>query len=111
MNRFVMPSSLRRAVGASVRWASVSGLGGIEKITFVKKIKADGTPCKKCGEVVERLEKADQMKMIDEVLVADERDDASSGMVLAAKHDVSRAPFFVVENTGGKVTTHMAQNK
>ncbi|KAJ9470978.1 hypothetical protein DIPPA_35422 [Diplonema papillatum] len=69
MNRFVMTSSLRRAVGASVRWASVSGLGGIEKITFVKKIKADGTPCKKCGDMVKRLEKTDQLKMVDEVLV------------------------------------------
>ena len=86
----------------SMRWASC-GIDGIEKITYVKKIKMDGTPCKKCGDVTERLEKADQLKLIDSVEIADERDDSSIGMAIAAKHSVERAPFFVVEKTDGNV--------
>ena len=67
------------------------------KITLVKKILADGSPCKKCGDILKRLEDGDQMKHITEVLIADERDPESAGMVLAAKLKVDRAPFFVVE--------------
>ncbi|MBL4865546.1 MAG: hypothetical protein JKY67_04130 [Pseudomonadales bacterium] len=67
------------------------------KITLVKKILADGSPCKKCGDILKRLEDANQMKHITEVLIADERDPESAGMVLAAKLKVDRAPFFVVE--------------
>lgn len=70
------------------------------KITFVKKILADGTPCRKCGEVQARLEESNQIDRIDEVLIADERDPASPGMVLAAELNVARAPFFVVEADG-----------
>lgn len=72
------------------------------KITLVKKIKADGSPCKKCGDVLQRLEEADQMKFIDEVLIADERDNDSAGMVLARELNVERAPFFVVEKDNGE---------
>ena len=67
------------------------------KITLVKKILDDGSPCKKCGDVLKRLEDGDQMKHITDVLVADERDAESAGMVLAAKYKVDRAPFFIVE--------------
>ncbi len=67
-------------------------------ITFVKKILADGTPCAKCADVQERLEKAGQMDRIDEVIIADERDPESPGMKLAAQLNVSRAPFFVVRD-------------
>ena len=71
------------------------------KITLVKKILADGSPCKKCGEVLERMEKEDQLRLIDEILVADERDPASAGMVLASELAVDRAPFFVVQRDDG----------
>lgn len=67
------------------------------KITLVKKIMADGSPCKKCGDVLKKLEESGQMSRIDQVLVADERDENSEGMQLAAKLDVNRAPFFVIE--------------
>ncbi len=70
------------------------------KITLVKKILADGSPCKKCGDVLAKLEANDQMQHIDEVLVADERDNTSAGMVLANKYSVDRAPFFIVEKEG-----------
>lgn len=68
------------------------------KITLVKKILADGSPCKKCADVIAKLEENNQMQFIDEILVADERDADSAGMKLAAAHDVNRAPFFVVED-------------
>jgi len=73
------------------------------KITLVKKILADGSPCKKCGDVIGRLEDSGQMARIDEIVIADERDPTSPGLLIAAEHSVDRAPFFVVENDDGKV--------
>lgn len=70
------------------------------KITLVKKILADGSPCKKCGDVLNKLEQSGQMERINQVLVADERDETSEGMVLAKQYSVDRAPFFIVENEG-----------
>ncbi|AFU97858.1 hypothetical protein [Simiduia agarivorans] len=70
------------------------------KITLVKKILADGSPCKKCADVLEKLEQSGHMARIDEVLIADERDPQSPGMALATELDVNRAPFFVVETPG-----------
>lgn len=67
------------------------------KITLVKKILADGSPCKKCADVLEKLEESGHMARIDQVLVADERDPRSPGMLLATQYDVNRAPFFLVE--------------
>ena len=67
-------------------------------ITLVKKIKADGSPCRKCAEVQERLEKEG---LIDRI--ADERDPQSEGMQLAEKYAVDRAPFFVVTKDDGNI--------
>ena len=66
-------------------------------ITFVKKILANGEPCQKCADVQERLEKADQISRIDEIVIADERDPESKGMQLAKQLNVTRAPFFIVK--------------
>ena len=71
------------------------------QITFVKKIKVDGEPCRKCAEVEKRLNDAGMMSRIDEVVIADERDPESAGMALAAKHQVAVAPFFVVSEDDG----------
>lgn len=71
-------------------------------ITFVKKIKADGEPCRKCAEVQQRLEENGQLERIDEVVIADERDLSSAGMTLAAKHGVDTAPFFIVRHDDGR---------
>lgn len=73
------------------------------KITLVKKILADGSPCTKCADVLSKLESSGQMARIDEILVADERDSSSPGMMLAKELDVDRAPFFVVVQ--GETTT------
>jgi len=67
-------------------------------ITFVKKIKADGSPCKKCAEVQARLEKDGYIDQIDNIVIADERDNNSTGMLLAKEYNVERAPFFVVKD-------------
>lgn len=76
------------------------------KITFVKKILADGSPCKKCGDVTQRLEESGHMERIDAIAIADERDPNSEGLKLAAQYDVDRAPFFVVENDDGNVQVY-----
>jgi hypothetical protein len=69
-------------------------------ITMVKKIKADGTPCHKCEEVEQHLRKEELIDKINYIVIADERDPESEGMQLARKHQVERAPFFIVENDG-----------
>ncbi len=70
------------------------------KISFVKKILADGSPCKKCAEVEQRLIDNGQMDRIDEIIIADERDANSPGMQLAQQYQVQRAPFFLVDKDG-----------
>lgn len=70
------------------------------KITLVKKILVDGTPCRKCADVLEKLEQGGHMDRIDEIVVADERDTSSPGMQLAQQLQVDRAPFFIVEQDG-----------
>jgi uncharacterized Zn finger protein len=75
----------------------------VKRITFVKKIFADGSPCKKCGEVMDKMETANQMRFIDEVVIADEADSDSQGMLLAKQYDVSKAPFFLVEDQEGNI--------
>ena len=67
-------------------------------ITFVKKILEDGSLCKKCGEVNERLAQDGVSDLINEIAIADTRDNESRGMQLAAQHAVERAPFFIVEH-------------
>lgn len=71
-------------------------------ITFVKKIKADGSPCRKCAEVQSRLEKDGHIDKINRTVIADERDSNSEGMQLAKQYAVDRAPFFIVEHEGRK---------
>jgi hypothetical protein len=70
------------------------------RITFVKKILADGTPCGKCRDVEARLESGSHLDGIDRILIADERDPDSEGMRLAKRLGVDHAPFFVVETPG-----------
>ena len=69
-------------------------------ITFVKKILSNGDLCKKCQEVSERMNTEGILAIIDHVVIADARDADSPGMQLASKHQVERAPFFIVEEDG-----------
>ncbi|CAE7221067.1 unnamed protein product [Symbiodinium natans] len=66
------------------------------KVAFVKKIYSDGSTCQKCDFVWKQIQKDDLVDKIDRTIVADERDPSSEGIVLARKHKVQRAPFFVV---------------
>ena len=65
-------------------------------IAFIKKLKLDGSPCRKCAEVASRLETAGLMARIDRVIIADEGDPESEGMVLARELGIEAAPFFIV---------------
>jgi len=69
-------------------------------ITMVKKIMKDGSPCRKCADVLNQLEENKLLDRIDQIIVADERDPNSQGMILAKEHKVDLAPFFVVEEDG-----------
>merc|ERR1719401_3163630 len=66
------------------------------KVTFVKKIYSDGSTCQKCDFVWKQMVKDGLSEKIDRTVYADERDTSSEGIVLARKHKVSKAPFFVV---------------
>lgn len=70
-------------------------------IVFVKKLLADGQACAKCGDIERRLYAEGLMEQVDETLVAREDDPASPGAVLAARHAVTRAPFFVIRHPDG----------
>ena len=70
------------------------------RITMVKKIMNDGSPCRKCADVLRQLEENNLLDRIDEIVVADERDPESEGMLLAKQHSVALTPFFVVEEDG-----------
>lgn len=73
------------------------------RITMVKKIKLDGTPCRKCADVEKRLHDSGLARRIDGIIVADERDPDCEGMQLARRYGVEQAPFFIVANDTGDV--------
>lgn len=77
------------------------------KITMVKKILADGSPCRKCADVMAKLEQSGHIERIDEIVVADENNPDSAGMKLAREYEVDRAPFFIVQedNRAAKIYT------
>ena len=76
------------------------------EITFVKKILSNGELCQKCNDVAKRLEADGVLPLINRIVVAEENDANSIGMQLAQQHQVERAPFFLVEDEGGKITVY-----
>ena len=70
-------------------------------IKFIKKILANGDPCRKCADVEQRLRNADLYQKIDQIVIADETDPASEGMQLARQFKVETAPFFIVQRDDG----------
>ena len=81
-------------------WIILKNRDTLMYITMVKKIMMDGSPCRKCAEVLSQLEDNKLLDRIDQIVIADERDPDSEGMLLAKKHNVSLAPFFIVEEAG-----------
>jgi len=71
------------------------------KITMVIKIFPEGKTCRKCTEVKEYLNNMELMGNIDRIVEAVVEDPQSEGMRLTKKHNVERAPFFVVEEDDG----------
>ena len=76
------------------------------KITLVKKITKDGTPCRKCLDVENRLRESGYLDSIDRIVIADENDPNSEGMLLAQRYQVEIAPFFMVESAGREPEIH-----
>ncbi|MTI14380.1 hypothetical protein [Sansalvadorimonas verongulae] len=70
------------------------------KITMVKKIMMDGSPCQKCVQVMEKLESSGHINSISRIVEAREDDPGSEGMQLSSLLGVDKAPFFVVEREG-----------
>lgn len=78
-------------------------------IKLVQKIKVDGNSCRKSAKVLKDLEKLNLLDKIDEIIAADERQQSDSeGFDLARKHNVSSAPFFIVENDEGITKVYTA---
>lgn len=66
-------------------------------ITMVKKIRPDGSFCRKSAEVSDKLDRLNLSDRINDVVFADEREFFSPGLELARRHGVKAAPFFIVE--------------
>ncbi|MDG1704035.1 MAG: hypothetical protein P8I46_07455 [Pseudomonadales bacterium] len=78
----------------------------MKHLTFVKKIQPDGNPCPKCMQVEERLDRAGFLQRIDDIVIAREDDPQSPGALLAAKHGVHQAPFFIVTDDSSGELQH-----
>jgi len=74
----------------------------ITNIVFVKKILANGEPCRKCEQVLARLHEDQLFDSLDQIIIANESNPDSEGMRLATEHEVNRAPFFIVEYDSGR---------
>ena len=70
------------------------------RVVMVKKRLENGAPCRKCIQAEEMLRRRELWDTIDEVMIADESDATSAGMVLAKKFGIEIAPFFVVGDVG-----------
>lgn len=66
-------------------------------IIMVKKIKPDGSLCRKSAEVSQKLKQLNLSERINSVVFADEREFMSPGLELARKYGITAAPFFVVQ--------------
>ncbi len=80
-------------------------------ITMVKKIKADGNPCRKSANVLSDLEALGFLEAISRVVAADERNPESEGFALASHHGVEAAPFFIVEQKDGSTSIYTAYSR
>lgn len=78
---------------------------------MVKKVLADGSACRKCIDVMHRLEQGGHLEKIDRIVEAYESDPESPGMQLARQYQVDRAPFFVVEHDDGRTQVYTVYMK
>ncbi|NEQ53938.1 MAG: hypothetical protein F6K11_28045 [Leptolyngbya sp. SIO3F4] len=78
---------------------------------MVKKVKADGNPCRKSANVLSELETLGFMDSIGRVVAADERNPKSEGFKLALQYSVDAAPFFIVEQEDGSKAVYTAYSR
>jgi phosphoadenosine phosphosulfate reductase len=71
-------------------------------ITMVKKVLADGSPCRKCVQAEEMLRRRKLWDRIDSIVIADDRDPASEGFIRAKALGIDSAPFFLVSQEDGE---------
>ena len=81
------------------------------KITVVAKVKADGNLCRKSAEVWEKIRKARLLNQIDCLVFAHENKPFSQGLSLAVRHEVTTAPFFIVEQEDGYTQVYTAYSR
>jgi phosphoadenosine phosphosulfate reductase len=72
------------------------------QVTMVKKRLANGSDCQKCGQAERMLKERDLWSRVSRVVWAIEGDDSSEGVLLAARHGVETAPFFIVTSDSGE---------
>ena len=72
------------------------------RVTMVKKRLANGDPCSKCVQAEQLLRARGAWGRIDEVVWAIENQPDSEGMRLAQRHGIDAAPFFLVDEGGGR---------
>ena len=65
-------------------------------VIMVKKKMLDGTWCRKCNDVGQKMEEDGVDKWIGHIAVADVQDGHSEGVKLATRFEVATAPFFLV---------------
>lgn len=70
-------------------------------ITMIKKQLENGDPCDKCAQTEAMLKRREMWDHIDDVIWVIEGDDASPGAIVARKHGVTVAPFFVIREDSG----------
>lgn len=75
------------------------------KITLVKKILTNGQPCRKCIELLRKLEASGHLDKIDKTVIAQEGNPQSEGFLLAELHNQESAPFFIIEHQNGNTET------
>ncbi|MEM9002546.1 MAG: hypothetical protein AAGE59_03355 [Cyanobacteria bacterium P01_F01_bin.86] len=80
-------------------------------ITMVKKVKANGLPCRKSANVLSELETSGLLQSIGRVVEADERNPESEGFALANQYSVDAAPFFIVKQEDGSEAVYTAYTR
>lgn len=80
-------------------------------ITMVKKVKANGRPCRKSANVLSELETLGFLRSIGRVVAADERNPDSEGFTLALQYSVDAAPFFIVKKEDGSEAIYTAYTR
>jgi|TARA_B100000745_G_scaffold79576_1_gene48939 hypothetical protein len=80
-------------------------------ITLVRKRLRSGEYCEKCNDVHHQLEKSGYISHLTRIVDADEANPVSEGMLLAIEHNVTQAPFFIVEKEDGATEVYTSYLK